>query len=317
MFQRIFMLLLLSASLFAQQIPVAVNELSGQGISSNDLKTITNSVRHQLVQTRSFKVLERAEMDKILKEQAFSMRPGFDETQNAIELGKLLPVTHIVTGNIGKIGEVFTLTLKLIDLKTGLIQSSVQKEIRGELSGLLTSNLLADAASRLTDSPIIVNGNLVDVKFKLQTNPIDTAVFINDSLQGKTPFNTTLLAGEYKIRVQKDGFRPAKKSYTITTGVPVNDTISLRKNGKIFRLTLFALATGAIIAGSKFDDRVKSADSSAALYYQNATSGYGVNVSNEVYQSKLAERDRMIPMRNISYVTAGIATSIFAFTIFF
>ena len=66
-FNCLFLLtVLFGASIFAQTT-IAVIDLEGIGISKDETNLLTNRLRNELVKTKAFRVVERQEMSKILK----------------------------------------------------------------------------------------------------------------------------------------------------------------------------------------------------------------------------------------------------------
>lgn len=136
------LLLLTLVSSNAQQKPslttVAVIDFRSTGdLTKNESATLTNRFRGQLVQTGSFKVLERAEMDEILKEQDLILSDACNTTECAVQVGQLLGVKSIIAGDIGKIGSVFTIDIRMIDVETSNIVRTVNRDYKGDVEGLL------------------------------------------------------------------------------------------------------------------------------------------------------------------------------------
>jgi hypothetical protein len=75
-------------------------------------------------------------MNAILEEQGFS-QSGCVGSECAIEAGRLLGVRLMVTGDVGKIGDVLTIDVRVFDVTTGKIVRAIQEDYRGDVSGLL------------------------------------------------------------------------------------------------------------------------------------------------------------------------------------
>jgi len=117
-----------------------------EGISKSGAATLTDRLRSELVNLESYIVLERGRMDDILKEQGFN-QSGCTSSECAVEAGKLLGVQQMVAGEIGKVGNVLTLDIRMIDVETGKILNAYQFDYKGDASGLLT--LIKDVAAQL------------------------------------------------------------------------------------------------------------------------------------------------------------------------
>jgi ribosome maturation protein Sdo1 len=82
-------------------------------------KEITSILTTELVNTNKYRVLERSRIDQVIKEQ------GFQSTQNisahAVELGKLLGIHKIITGEFSR----NTTNIRLIDVESGDIEKAI------------------------------------------------------------------------------------------------------------------------------------------------------------------------------------------------
>jgi hypothetical protein len=118
--------------------PVAVNQLTSSGVSKSEAVSLTDALRSDLTKTGKFQVMERGQMEQILKEQGFQASGACDEASCAIEMGKILSVNQIVLGNIGKVGQTYTLNVRLVEVGTGKIVRDVTEYHKGSPDGLLT-----------------------------------------------------------------------------------------------------------------------------------------------------------------------------------
>jgi TolB-like protein len=118
--------------------PVAVLELVSSGkLDKSEVITLTKRFRDMLVQTEVFNVLERDKMDNILKEQDFILSDNCNSAECAVEVGQLLGVEAVVTGDIGKVGDTWTVSLRLVDMTTGKIEKTETMDYQGKIDGML------------------------------------------------------------------------------------------------------------------------------------------------------------------------------------
>ncbi len=136
---------------------IAVTDMQCRGISKSSSAIITDRIRAELFNTGVFTVLERGLMDEILKEQGFQ-QTGCTSDACVVEVGQLLGVTHMVAGAVGKIGKLYTISLRLIDVATGKLTHTatldceyaiervlseatpaIVREMAGKVSGKTTS----------------------------------------------------------------------------------------------------------------------------------------------------------------------------------
>ena len=101
-------------------------------------RPLADKVIHEFSQSDKYEVIDRGNMNKILKEQKFQMS-GCVAQECKVEAGQILGVGKIVNGSVGMVGKVYYLTLQLIDVKTGKVELSAEDECRCELEELLGS----------------------------------------------------------------------------------------------------------------------------------------------------------------------------------
>ena len=136
-----FVLLILIQFLNAQQLPsIAVMDLDAKGIAKDEASVLTDKLRGELFQTGQFQVIERSVMDEILKEQGFQ-QTGCTSKECAVEAGQLIGVQFMVAGSIGRIEKTYLLSVRLINVATGKIEKSVQRELTGSLTDVLKEGI--------------------------------------------------------------------------------------------------------------------------------------------------------------------------------
>jgi TolB-like protein len=120
-----------------QKVTTAVLNLQSKGgVTSNEASTLTDRFRTELVKLGTYTVLERGQMDEILEEQGFSIS-GCTSSECAIEAGRLLGVQVMIAGDVGKVGDVLTIDVRMFHVATGKILKAIQEDHRGDVSGLL------------------------------------------------------------------------------------------------------------------------------------------------------------------------------------
>ena len=94
----------------------------------NDIpRPLEDRVIHEFSQSDKYEVIDRGNMNKILKEQKFQMS-GCVAQECKVEAGQILGVGKIVNGSVGIVGKTYYLTLQLIDVKTGKVELSARRQ---------------------------------------------------------------------------------------------------------------------------------------------------------------------------------------------
>lgn len=118
---------------------VAISPLQAKKVDPEEVDLISEALAGELQNTGAFRVMERGQMDRILKEQGFQSSGLCDGNECAVEVGKVLGIDRIVVGSVGRIGTLFIINTRMVDVQTGEILSSVRRTRDGELKDVLTS----------------------------------------------------------------------------------------------------------------------------------------------------------------------------------
>ncbi|MEN9353609.1 MAG: hypothetical protein RL318_934 [Fibrobacterota bacterium] len=128
---------LVKASALKRLVPVAVMSFTGDGVSPKDLAAVTNRFESELLASDSFKIVERRNIDGILKEQGFQQSGACNTSECSVEIGQLLSVQSIFTGDLSKVGKVWSLSVKRTDVGNGQTMFSHVLDIQGSLEDVL------------------------------------------------------------------------------------------------------------------------------------------------------------------------------------
>jgi len=121
----------------ATQPRIAVISLEANGVTPEEARTLTDRLRSTLVASGKFEVLERERADALLKEQSLELSGVVHKEDVMAKVGKLLGVAKMVGGSIGKVGGTYALDLRVVDVETGKVEQTLDREHRGKAEGLL------------------------------------------------------------------------------------------------------------------------------------------------------------------------------------
>ena len=142
---------LLLASNAAQTTVVA--PLKAVGVPAGDVSILTAELRTQIGRSQRYRLVTPEEMSAVDEELTRQLSGGCDEASCVAELGGALGAQFLITGQVGKLGSLFTLQLKLIDIETVAAQrtaSAHAAKIESLLLKLpeLTQDLLGEKPSK-------------------------------------------------------------------------------------------------------------------------------------------------------------------------
>lgn len=139
----------------------AVMPLAAQGVDSVSALIVTDALVDGLIGSAKIRVMERAQMGKILQEQGFQKSGACDGTECAVEIGRLLAVDRLVVGSVGRLGEAYTITARTVNVETGEIIGSAHLQHRGDIDVVVSAaipkavNSLLHITSESDQSPVV------------------------------------------------------------------------------------------------------------------------------------------------------------------
>jgi hypothetical protein len=126
---------------------IAVFDLEVVGKVDKDIaRPLSDSVRREIMQSGKYEIIDRSNMDKILKEQSFQMT-GCTQKDCAVEAGQLLGVGKIVVGTVSLVGQTYYLSLSIMNVESGKTEKVEEETCRCEIDELI--NLSKRVAGRL------------------------------------------------------------------------------------------------------------------------------------------------------------------------
>ena len=121
----------------AQNIPIAILDFEANGISPTEAIALTDRLRNELFRLGQFEVVERGLMEEILLEQDFQLS-GCTTNDCLVEVGRLIGARQVVGGRSSKLGAMFTVSARVVDVETGKVLGVSDYDLRGGLEEMLT-----------------------------------------------------------------------------------------------------------------------------------------------------------------------------------
>jgi hypothetical protein len=242
-------ILFINFSTYSEKLTVAVSDLKAEGVEQSTAKIISERLRSELLNTGVFRVMERAEMASILKEQGFQKTGACDEQSCAVEMGKLLGVARMAAGTIGKIDQLYTISLRLIDVTTGEVLLSVSEDCYCTVEELLSGSTRSVAAKFRQG----VAGDIKQAQLAGKTGdlyiitaiPGASVTIDGNPVQGVTPLTIrNIAAGDHDIAVTKDQFFGGQHVYLVPDDLLKINLEMIKGKGN---LKIFTEPSGAVV----------------------------------------------------------------------
>lgn len=146
-------IVLSSTILFSQdgKISVAVLKFDAKGFDPTQLDVLVSRFRVALNATGKFNVLEREKIKEILAEQNLQQSEIAEGSGDNVQIGKILGVKEIITGDIGKVEDVYTINVRRVSVETSEIVQTASVDYNGKVSGLL--KVMEQLAYKLAEDP--------------------------------------------------------------------------------------------------------------------------------------------------------------------
>ena len=184
-----------------------------KGIPEEAIISLSDLLREQLWKTGRFRVVDRNNMERVLKEQGFQLS-DCTSTECAVQVGRLLGVSKMVTGNVTKLGRTYVITAQMTNVETGEIEKMASDRCPGcEVDQLLGSidvvatSLAGVSGARKPRAAPPKPKEPEPGKLSISSEPASATILLNGKEMGSTPnLITSLRAGTYEVRLRKDGY---------------------------------------------------------------------------------------------------------------
>jgi len=235
---------------------------NGDGVSAADAELITDRLNAELFRTGKVTMMEREQINAVLKEQGFQRSGACTDAECLVEMGQVLGVRFIATGSIGLLGKMYMVNLRLIDVRSGQIERVVSKDVKGgiedvvlHLRGIARMLIGLDpgpepstpgTAASTTQTPAAAKPSANTALLSVKSHPAGASVIINGAASGTTPYhNPSLVPGEYKVRVEKPRYDSYEETVTLGKGGVREITAQLAYQYSL--LSVFSTPEGASV----------------------------------------------------------------------
>ncbi|MCL1037148.1 penicillin-binding protein activator LpoB [Shewanella corallii] len=126
-------------ALTANERPVIfVDRIKNKTSEHIDTESVTDSISNQLLRSGKFRFIDMTKVDAVRKQLDYQNNSGMVDPSHAIKFGRQIGAQYMLYGNLSSIVKqdgstkdvYYKMTMRLMDLDTGLIEWSDEKEIR-------------------------------------------------------------------------------------------------------------------------------------------------------------------------------------------
>lgn len=184
------------------EVSFAVFDLKPLALSKETAQSLTQMLAVEIKKIEGTQVVSRDDIASMLQLEARkSLLDCEDEMTCLAEIGGALGVEMLVVGHVGKLGESFTVSLRLIRVGESLVVSRITETFRGAEDQLLPA--VRHAGRRLLGIEATQPGLLA-----FAANEQEAEVFVDNEKVGILPMPplSGLAPGRHSVRVSKEDF---------------------------------------------------------------------------------------------------------------
>ena len=183
-------MLLLVSSLSAQTT-IAVVDFEAKGVSNDEASALSDRLRNELTEFGEYTVVERSQMEEGLKEQGFQ-QSGCVSNECAVEVGELVGVQQIVVGSISRVGDVMSVSARIVSVETGTVLTAASYDHEGKIGDLLKTGMNRVA---LDLAGIELNSDQVSIFLETRIGIFSPEIENFNKIYGNDAFIPTLVVG--------------------------------------------------------------------------------------------------------------------------
>ncbi|MCL1079353.1 penicillin-binding protein activator LpoB [Parashewanella spongiae] len=117
---------------------IFVDTIKNKSSEHIDTESVTDSISNRLLRSGKFRFIDMTRVDSVRKQLDYQNNAGLVDPSTAIKFGQQIGAQYMLYGNLSSIVKqgdrtkdvYYKMTMRLMDLRTGLIEWSDEKEIR-------------------------------------------------------------------------------------------------------------------------------------------------------------------------------------------
>jgi len=226
---------------------VAVMNFDVVGMDPSASILLTDRFRAELYKTNRYEVMERAKMEELLKEQAFQISGACNSNECVIQVGKILGTTQMVAGSVGQIGQMYSISVRIVDVETGRILGNETEDCMCPVEKVMTESMKNIARKLVglepdqgtqqqinSKAPVVTNErvNRTDECIDIEGNVYETVKIGNQVWMAENLSVTHYRTGEPVLEVTDNGQWMSMKNGAYSNYI--NDMSSVTVCGRLY-----------------------------------------------------------------------------------
>ena len=130
-------ILLLPAFAFAKPQVAVLDTILAVGMDKTVAAPITDKIIEELVNSGKYTVIDRANVEQVLREKEFQLSSGVVKNEEVRQAGEYLGADLVIASNASRVGSTYVISAKMIDVVTGEIVAQASSEQKGTIDVVL------------------------------------------------------------------------------------------------------------------------------------------------------------------------------------
>ena len=110
---------------------IGVLDLETNDVTAPEARAIADRLRIYLGRQAIFDVIERNQMEGILDELGFQLSGACASDECVVQVGKILGARKMIAGSVSKVGTIYALQIRIVDIETTRIEHSTFSDVDG------------------------------------------------------------------------------------------------------------------------------------------------------------------------------------------
>ena len=170
-------ILILPALAFAKPHVAVLDAVLAAGMDKTVAVPITDKIIEELVNSGKYTVIDRANVEQVLKEKEFQLSSGVVKNEEVRQAGEYLGADLVIVASASRVGSTYVISARMIDVVSGEIVAQASSEQKGSIDVVL--DVARTVGRQISGQKVVVAESrpqeLVQEPAKVQTPAVQPA----------------------------------------------------------------------------------------------------------------------------------------------
>jgi len=227
-------ILILPAFAFAKPQVAVLDAILAAGMDKTVAVPIIDKIMEELVNSGKYVVIDRANVEQVLKEKEFQLSSGVVKNEEVRQAGEYLGADLVIVASASRVGSTYVISAKMIDVVTGEIVAQASSEQKGSIDVVL--EVARTVGKQISGQKVVVADKTAAAKepAKVETpaaQPVGGNAAATMQLQALIKARSHLKpAGQMQMMSLADQLNDSERLFLYSTNLKDNAGIALLLN---------------------------------------------------------------------------------------